>query len=94
LKACKGNIEHLESRKTAEEKKNFDIFMGLEISSNGLLHLMKSLRQANLADVTILREKHISVKGMLTFIAYVILINGLYESINLSINQTRGFLDT
>ncbi|CAG2163606.1 unnamed protein product, partial [Oppiella nova] len=63
IEGCKGNIEHLESRKSVDTKTpSVDLFVSLKISSNGLLNLMKSMRQNSLADVTLLREKHISVK--------------------------------
>ena len=65
IKACKGNIEHLESRKSLEYKNSFDLLVTLNISSNGLLHLIKSMRQNNLAEITLLREKLISIKGWL-----------------------------
>ncbi|XP_053212477.1 tyrosine 3-monooxygenase-like [Panonychus citri] len=62
IEACKGRIEHIESRCSRDDPKRMEIFLRLEISSSGLLHLMKSLRHGNLAQAEVLKEQLISIK--------------------------------
>lgn len=49
----------------AASDRNFDLFLGLEISQIGLLGLVREIRQGDLAEVEILREPQISIKGNL-----------------------------
>lgn len=71
-----GNIDHLETRRNVNKdgklkvegdevksEKYFDLFLNIDISKNSLLHLIRSFRHGNLADVTILKEQLISIKG-------------------------------
>lgn len=60
---CHGTIDHIESRRHQFDEDKSDVFLSLKISPSGLLHLIKSLRNANLAQVEILKEKLISIKG-------------------------------
>lgn len=54
-------MAHLESRKAAAEGK-YDLFVDLSIGGDSLLTVLKSLRQGELADVTVLKEQLITVK--------------------------------
>lgn len=60
------NIEHIESRPNEFDRKRFDIFMSVMISPTNLLKFMKSMRMAGLGEISLLREKLISVKGKKT----------------------------
>ncbi|XP_015781705.1 tyrosine 3-monooxygenase-like [Tetranychus urticae] len=62
IETCKGHIEHIESRCNRDDPNIMEIFLRLEISSSGLLHLMKSLRHGNLAQAEVLKEQLISIK--------------------------------
>lgn len=46
-----------------KSEKYFDLFLNIDISKNSLLHLIRSFRHGNLAEVTILKEQLISIKG-------------------------------
>lgn len=59
---CNGSICHLESRRTGSQDGHFDLFLDMSISGDGLLNLMKALRQGNLAEVTVLKEQLIPAK--------------------------------
>lgn len=63
VQASKGVIEHVESRRNESDKGRFDIFLSLMIASQSLLSLMRAIRQGNLGEISILREKLISVRG-------------------------------
>lgn len=63
LKACRGSIDHIESRRHQQDVDKSELFLAVEISPSGLLHLIKSLRHGNLAQIEILKEKLISIKG-------------------------------
>ena len=62
MQATQATIEHLESRQNEKDRKCFDIFMSVMITPANLLTFMKSARQAGLGEVSLLREKLISVK--------------------------------
>lgn len=62
MQATKATIEHIESRQNANDGKCFDIFMSVMITPTNLLTFMKSVRQSGLGEVSLLREKLISVK--------------------------------
>ncbi|XP_074604948.1 tyrosine hydroxylase ple [Brevipalpus obovatus] len=62
IEAVKGSIQHIESRRSGNGLEKFDVFIALKISPSGLLHLMRSLRNANLAQCEVLKEKLISIK--------------------------------
>lgn len=62
VQASKGIIEHVESRRNESDKGRFDIFLSLMIASQSLLSLMRAIRQGNLGEISILREKLISVR--------------------------------
>ena len=75
IEASKGKIKHVESRKTSSRKQQqqksanstdedfYDLFLDVDITKDGLLHIMRSLRHGHLADATILREQLIAKKG-------------------------------
>lgn len=62
MQVTKATIEHIESRQNANDGKCFDIFMSVMITPTNLLTFMKSVRQSGLGEVSLLREKLISVK--------------------------------
>lgn len=62
MQATQATIEHLESRQNEKDQKCFDIFMSVMITPANLLTFMKSARQTGLGEVSLLREKLISVK--------------------------------
>ncbi|XP_022245144.1 tyrosine 3-monooxygenase-like [Limulus polyphemus] len=62
IESSHGNVFHLETRRAYNNVSTLDVLVRLDISRNGLLHVMRSFRQGNLADVTILREKAVSIK--------------------------------
>ena len=64
--ASNGSIEHIETRPNELDGNRFDIFLSVFISSPSLLNLMRNIRQGNLGDVNVLREKLISVRGIVT----------------------------
>ncbi|KPM03107.1 tyrosine 3-monooxygenase-like protein [Sarcoptes scabiei] len=57
-----GTVEHLETRKNATNEKRFDVFCTLLVTTSDLLLFMKSIRHSGLGDVSLLRDKLISVK--------------------------------
>lgn len=67
VQASKGYIEHVESRRNETNRSRFDIFLSLMIASQSLLGLMRAVRQGNLGEISVLREKLISVKGRCSF---------------------------
>ena len=56
-------MEHVESRKSERDSSRFDIFFVLNIKSQNFLNLLKTIRQKNLGQIRVLRERLISVKG-------------------------------
>lgn len=66
--AWHGQIEHIETRRNldfstgAKKASRFDIFFGLFISPQDVLGLIKALRQGNLGEVSVLRDKLISLR--------------------------------
>lgn len=70
MQASQGNIRYVESRmsssrnqKNKDDPEYFDLYMDLTISKDNLLVVMRSLRQGNLAEVTVLSEKLVTIKG-------------------------------
>ncbi|KAJ6219694.1 hypothetical protein RDWZM_005506 [Blomia tropicalis] len=68
VQASNGSIEHIETRPNELDGNRFDIFLSVFISSPSLLNLMRNIRQGNLGDVNVLREKLISVRDFCTHI--------------------------
>lgn len=69
MQAWHAQIEHIETRRNVElstggkdKASRFDVFFGLTISSQDVLGLMKALRQGNLGEVSVLRDKLISLR--------------------------------
>lgn len=87
VQASKGYIEHIESRRNETNRGRFDVFLSLMIASQSLLSLMRAVRQGNLGEITVLREKLISVKGKCDFVVKNVILTNQKT-------KTLGFHDT
>ena len=73
IDAYKGKVDHIESRRkhlTESDQDHqdvseghYELFISMNTTRMSLLNLIKALRHGNLADLTILKEQLISIKG-------------------------------
>ncbi|XP_067123545.1 tyrosine 3-monooxygenase [Centruroides vittatus] len=62
VETSKGEITYLETRSSQRNSRHYDVFARLNITRDGLLLLIKSLRQSELAEAVVLGTEKLSIK--------------------------------
>lgn len=90
IHGCEGEMQRIESRRSTQPDSpgHYELLLAVDIAPKQLLRFMKTLRQTNVAEVSVLREaKSLTVQGTIVIYHYtnVMLIN-IYNAINSTVS--------